>query len=140
MKIFKFKIRGNAYAVEIKKVEGNKFELEVNGTHYEVEMDRDVPTRKTPTLVRSAVKTHKPLKKSEKKDSGTFKVVCPLPGNIMTIFVKEGDVVKEGDKLLIYEAMKMENQILADRDGVIASVKVNTGDAVLQDDVLLEIR
>lgn len=140
MKTFKFKIRGNAYAVEIKKAEGNKFELDVNGTHYEVEMDRDVPTRKTPTLVRSAVKTHKPLQKADGGGSGVSKVVCPLPGNIMTIFVKEGDTVKKGDKLLMYEAMKMENQVLADRDGVIASIKVNVGDAVLQDDVLLEIR
>lgn len=140
MKSYKFKIRGNEYEVDIKDADGSKFTLEVNGTHYEVEMDREVTQQKTPTLVRSAVRTHKPLKSAGAPGGGLSKVVCPLPGNIMNIFVKEGDAVKKGDKLVMYEAMKMENEVLADRDGVVASIKVNVGDAVLQDDVLLEIK
>jgi biotin carboxyl carrier protein len=138
MKSYKFKIRGHEYGVEIKSVEGNVFNIEVNGTKYTVEMDREVKTSKTPTLVRNTVSTHKTI---TKKDSNSItKVKCPLPGNIMNIFVKKGDKVQKGDKLMMYEAMKMENQILAEKDGVIAAVKVNVGDSVLQDDVVIEMK
>lgn len=138
MKSYKFKIRGHEYEVEILKAEGNQFEIEVNGTKYNVELDREVKSSKTPTLVRQNVPTHKQIKKKE--GGAVTKIKSPLPGNIMTIFVKQGDPVKKGDKLLIYEAMKMENEVLAEKDGSIASIKVNVGDAVLQDDVLIEIK
>ncbi|MFY9392459.1 MAG: acetyl-CoA carboxylase biotin carboxyl carrier protein subunit, partial [Bacteroidales bacterium] len=68
-----------------------------------------------------------------------FEVKSPLPGDIIQIFVKEGDVVKLGDKLLVYEAMKMQNTILAERDGIIKNLKVQQGDTVLQDETLMEI-
>jgi len=138
MKSYKFKIRGHEYEVDIKSVEGNVFNIEVNGTNYVVEMDREVKTTKTPTLVRNAVPTHKKIAK--KTNEGITKIKCPLPGNIMNIYVKQGDQVQKGDKLIMYEAMKMENQILAEKDGVIASIKVNVGDSVLQDDVIMEIK
>jgi len=53
--------------------------------------------------------------------------------------VKDGDVVKLGDKLLMYEAMKMENTITAEKDGVIKNLKVQPGDSVLQGEMLMEI-
>jgi len=57
----------------------------------------------------------------------------------MQIFVSVGDIVKKEDKLLIYEAMKMENKLLSEKDGIIKSVLVNPGDSVLQDDLLIEL-
>ncbi len=138
MKSYKFKIRGHEYEVEINNVEGNLFDIDVNGTSYKVELDREVSKTKTPTLVRKVVPTHKTIKK--KVGNSIIKVKCPLPGNIMTIFVKVGDRISKGDKLLVYEAMKMENQIVAEKDGTISSIKVNVGDSVLQDDVLLEMK
>jgi len=57
----------------------------------------------------------------------------------MQIFVKEGDTIEKGQKLLQYEAMKMENDLLSEKQGVIKSIKVNPGDAVLEGDVLIEI-
>lgn len=53
--------------------------------------------------------------------------------------MKEGDTVKKDDKLLMMEAMKMENNIHSDTEGVVKSIKVVPGDVVLQDDILLEI-
>ena len=138
MKSYKFKIRGNEYEVDIKNTEGNIFDIEVNGTSYQVELDREVSQTKTPTMVRQAVPTHKTIKK--KGDGSITKVKCPLPGNILSISVKEGAQVKKGDTLLVYEAMKMENTVLAEKDGTIAYIKVNIGDAVLQDDVLIEMK
>lgn len=139
MKSYKFKIRGNEYEVEIKSTEGNLFDIEVNGTSYQVELDREVVSQsKTPTMVRQAVPTHKTIKK--KGDGAITKVKCPLPGNILSILVKENAKVKKGDTLLTYEAMKMENTVLAEKDGTITSIKVQAGDAVLQDHVLLEMK
>jgi biotin carboxyl carrier protein len=57
----------------------------------------------------------------------------------LQIFVKEGDTVNVGDKLLIMEAMKMENDVLAEKSGTIKSVKISPNDAVLQNDLLIEI-
>ena len=78
------------------------------------------------------------LIKKQQSGGGTT-VKAPLPGTIFKINVAVGDQVKSGDKLLVMEAMKMENQILAEKDGQISVIKVKEGDAVLQDDVLLEI-
>ena len=138
MKSYKFKIRGHEYEVDIKNSEGNIFHIDVNGTSYDVEINREVKSTKTPTLVRKVVNTHKSI---NKKGSSTItKVKCPLPGNIMNVFVKEGSKVVKGDKLVMYEAMKMENIVKAEKDGTISSIKVHIGDAVLQDDVLLEMK
>ena len=59
-------------------------------------------------------------------------VKSPLPGVILSIDCKVGDVVKRGQKILVLEAMKMENNINADRDGKIVEIKVNKGDSVLE--------
>ena len=57
-------------------------------------------------------------------------IKSPLPGVILEIKVKEGDAVKRGQTLLVLEAMKMENDIVSDRDGVVASINVTKGEAV----------
>jgi biotin carboxyl carrier protein len=79
-------------------------------------------------------KTSKPR---EKKGVGSIK--APLPGTILEVKVKPGDKVKVGDKLLIMEAMKMENNINSDREGTIEAIKIRAGDSVLEGDLLVEI-
>lgn len=66
-------------------------------------------------------------------------VNAPMPGNILDVRVKVGDVVKAGDILVILEAMKMENEILAPQDGTVASVGVNKGDSVNVNDLLVSL-
>lgn len=139
MKTFKFTIRGNDYEVDVKSFESGIAKLEVNGTPYNVELQAHEQTTKTPILVRSAVTNPAGSHKIKKSESKMFKVAAPLPGNIMQVFVKEGDIVKKEDKLLIYEAMKMENKLLSEKDGVIKSILVKPGDSVLQDDLLMEL-
>lgn len=69
----------------------------------------------------------------QKEEPITGKVVeAPMPGNIFKILVKPGDVVSKGQNVLVLEAMKMENNINADRDGKIVEIKVNKGDSVLE--------
>ena len=66
-------------------------------------------------------------------------VVSPLPGVVVDVKVAAGDVVKAGQTVAVLEAMKMENDILAECDGVVASVSVKDGDSVLEGAVLLTI-
>lgn len=66
-------------------------------------------------------------------------VVSPLPGVVVDVKVAAGDVVKVGQTVAVLEAMKMENDILAECDGVVASVSVKDGDSVLEGAVLLSI-
>lgn len=138
MKKFEFSISGNKYEVEIKDVEDNIAKIEVNGTPYSVEIHREVKKPKTPKLVRSEVRVKPGEGNIIKSTSGGHSVKAPLPGNIFKMLVKEGDTVKKGDVLLIMEAMKMENNIIAEKDGFIKSIKVKVGDNVLQNDTLLE--
>jgi biotin carboxyl carrier protein len=65
-------------------------------------------------------------------------IKAPMPGLIINLKVKEGDVVKQGDPLLILEAMKMENIIKSSGDGVVKSVKIKKGDSVEKNQVLIE--
>jgi biotin carboxyl carrier protein len=145
MKQFKFTIQGNKYDVNILSVEENIAEIEVNGSVYNVEVDKKITTTKTPKLVRSVAVPATDSDKSQLKTNaptgqkGIALIKSPLPGIILDIFVKEGDQVKIGTKLIILEAMKMENNINSDKDGVIKSIKASKGNSVLEGDVLIEI-
>ena len=138
MKTFNFIIRGTEYEVEIKSLENSIAKIEVNGSLYNVELQKEVKTSKTPILIRKPV-VLPPGSEQIKKQAGSYKVKAPLPGNIMKVFVKEGDKVNTGDNLLIYEAMKMENTLKSEKAGTIKSLSVKEGDTVLQDALLLEI-
>lgn len=140
MKKFEFTIRGNKYDVEILNIEEGVAKVEVNGTKYNVEIHREVKQSKTPTLVRQEIRSERKDSKIKKTVSSKgFAVKSPLPGSIIKLLVNVGDTVKKGDPLLIMEAMKMENQVLAEKEGTITAIKVNVGDAVLQNDVLIEM-
>ena len=138
MKEFSFKINGNAYQVHIHAVEDDRAEVEVNGTRYEVQLEKRVKAPKTPKLVRGKTPTHtgqhQPL--TSKK---VATVVAPLPGTIVELKVKEGDTVEKEQLLLLMEAMKMENRVLAEQAGTIKSIKVAAGENVLQGQVLIEL-
>jgi glutaconyl-CoA/methylmalonyl-CoA decarboxylase subunit gamma len=140
MKKYKFTIKGNEYEVKINDVDGEVAQIEVNGTEYSVQLHREVKQSKTPKLIRKPV-VQKPGEGTIQKSAqgGSILVKAPLPGNIFKVLVSVGDTIKKGDNLLIMEAMKMENNVLAEKEGVVTSVKVKPGDAVLQGDVLLEM-
>jgi biotin carboxyl carrier protein len=145
MKKFSFTINGNDYDVEIKSVDDNFADVQVNGFVYEVQFDRSIPSSKTPILVRTASMPSTDQSPSEAKTSppsapkGTGIVRSPLPGVILDVYVNVGDTVKFGDKLFALEAMKMENIINSDKDGKIVSINMAKGKSVMEGDILLEI-
>ncbi len=131
MKSFKYIINGNTYKVVVNNIEGTMAEVEVNGTPYKVEMDK--PTQKqVVTIKRPAQAAVAPIARPQQTSAGAGALRSPLPGTILEILCKVGDTVKRGQKLIVLEAMKMENAINADRDGVIKEVKINKGDSVLE--------
>ena len=69
-------------------------------------------------------------------NAGATAVKAPMPGTLIKVNVKVGDAVKKGDVLCVLEAMKMENDIMAPADGVVASVEVAQGASVATDAVL----
>lgn len=140
MKSYKLKIKGKSYEVNVNDLIDNSVKVEVNGVTYDVEIEHSPKSTKTPTLLRTPVPQEPAQSKVIKKAySGGFLVKAPLPGTVLKVLVKEGDKVNKGDKMIVMEAMKMENNITAERDGVIKSIKVSPGTTVLQNDDLLEI-
>lgn len=138
MKSYKFKVNDNGYTVNIKSHEGNIINLEVNGTSYEVKMQEEIKKTKTPTLVRAASKRPaEPLKVNPK--SQKTRIVAPIPGIVLSIDVKVGDTLKVGDRMLVLEAMKMENNIVCEKAGTITNIKISVGQQVLQDELMIEL-
>ena len=141
MKKFKFTISGNQYEVEVQSFENDKAQVVVNGTQYEVDVEREKEEAKPVIAPRPAAPKAAAPAAAPAADGNVdgVKAVAPLPGTIMQIYVNVGDEVKRGDKILMYEAMKMENNFLAEVDGVIKDIKVRVGDNVLQGAVLVVI-
>ena len=135
MKEYKYKINGNLYNVVIGDIEENIAHVEVNGTHYTVEMEKKPKAAPAPKPVArpaarpaAAPAAAAPAKPAAAKSG----VKSPLPGVILDIKVKEGDEVKKGQTIVILEAMKMENSINADRDGKVTAINVSKGESVLE--------
>ncbi|MDR2926976.1 MAG: acetyl-CoA carboxylase biotin carboxyl carrier protein subunit [Cytophagaceae bacterium] len=138
MKEYKFTINGNKYNVEILSVEDQTIKVEVNGSPYNVEVDREIKQTKTPTLVRSVV-VPSTDQSVPVKTAKTGNIKSPLPGTILDIFVKVGDKVTIGQKILMLEAMKMENNIESDKAGTVTEIKISKGSAVMEGDILIVI-
>jgi len=137
MRRYKFTISGNKYNVEIKSFEENVAEIEVNGTSYKVELGHEIKTPQTPKLVRYTPPS--PPKAPVLNTPGLSMIKAPLPGTIISIAVEPGMQIKLEQPVLILEAMKMENNIFAEKPGIVKTVKVAVGDTVMQGDILIEI-
>ena len=119
-----------------------KFMINVNGNSYEVEVEEiggavsaapAAPVAAAPAPAAPAAPAAKPAAPAPAAPAAPAageKVNCPMPGNILDVRVNVGDEVKEGDILMILEAMKMEIPVVAPKDGTVASINVAVGDAI----------
>ncbi len=135
MKKFKFTIDGSMYEVNVNEVEPNIAEIEVNGTPFTVKIYRErkpiSPIKKTAGKVTPVATPTKTIASSMIKSQ--------LPGSIIEIKVAIGQRITRGDVLMTIESMKMENNIIAENDGVVKQVLVTPGQSVIQGDNLLEL-
>ena len=137
MKEYKYKINGNTYKVTIGDIDENIAHVEVNGTPYKVEMEKAPKVVVKPvTRPTTPAPAPTPVVKPAAPSTGKSGVKSPLPGVILDIKVNVGDTVKKGQTIIILEAMKMENDVVAPEDGTVASINVSAGDAVEAGDVL----
>ena len=137
MKEFNYTINGAPYRVVVSNSDSSIIELEVNGTPYKVELGKreNKPLSKikkqvitTPTPQTATT----PLVTRPKEAGGKSAIQSPLPGIILDIRCQVGDTVKKGQTIMILEAMKMENNILANANGKISQILVQKGDSVLE--------
>ena len=100
------------------------YTITVNGNVYEVTVEEGF------TGAASAPKAAAPAPKAAPAAAGSVAVTAPMPGKILGVKASAGQAVKRGQVLLILEAMKMENEIVAPQDGTVASINVAVGDSV----------
>lgn len=115
----------------------------VNGTVYDVKVEDvkpgEVKMVETPSMPVQEVKEEKATTSNVTPTSGSIKVVAPMPGNIWKIKTSIGAKVEKHEVLLILEAMKMENEIVAPDAGTVTNILVKEGDAVEPGKVMVEM-
>ena len=109
------------------------YTITVNGNVYDVTVEEGTGVAATPVATPKTAPA--PAKKAAPKAApagaqGGVKVNAPMPGKILGVKVSAGQAVKKGQVLLVLEAMKMENEIVAPQDGTVASINVTVGEQV----------
>jgi len=127
----------------------NNYEVEIDGKLYRVTIEEiSESQRSEPKEAKQAAQTQSQPQQSQEQTqaspapaaSGSGEsVTAPMPGNIYKVQAKAGQAVKEGETVVVLEAMKMENEIVAPKDGTISSVNVSEGQSVEADDILFEL-
>ncbi|MCG0277790.1 MAG: biotin/lipoyl-binding protein [Thermanaeromonas sp.] len=127
-----------------------RFRVTVNGETFEVEVEEikggavkqtstPSPVVELPNRVPNVTPSAPPAAPTAGSASAGGNVTAPMPGNILSIKVKEGEEVKAGQVLLILEAMKMQNEIVAPRNGKVKKIYVSAGQSVNTGDPLISI-
>lgn len=141
-KEYKYTINGNQYEVAIGDIIENEATVTVNGEEYKVAWEPEVEEeKKKPVLGKPKAETadssDAPADTASVNTNNAVK--APLPGVITSIEVNVGDEVKAGDTLLVLEAMKMANNIEAEKDGKVTAICVKPGQTVMEDDALVVV-
>lgn len=140
MKEYKYKINGNEYLVEIGDVINNIAKVTVNGEIYQVEMEKQVEPEKKkviiPPVTPKSVVNNAPTTSSTRINAENA-LKAPLPGVIVEIKVAIGDEVNAGDTLVVLEAMKMANNLEAEKSGKVTDILVKVGESVMEDTPLV---
>lgn len=139
LKEYKYKINGIKFNVGIGDIVDNHVQVVVNGTPYDVELDK-APAQKISAVARPKAAAQPPRTETGEKvisrpaapASSGVAVKSPLPGTITQLKVKVGDTVTAGQTVCMLEAMKMENDIHCIGGGTVKQILVNVGDAVLE--------
>ncbi|MCB8994345.1 MAG: biotin attachment protein [Bacteroidales bacterium] len=119
--------KNHKYQVDILEKNQNKYTIMVNGVWYYFSIETPISFKRRKYLSKSV------------NSSKIVKITAPMPGKILDILVEENSDVKQGEAVIILEAMKMQNEILAQISGKVKKVNIKTNDSVMKDDILIEI-
>lgn len=139
MKKFKYIIDGKEYTVEIGNIVDNIAQVIVNGEDFNVELEAEPEPEKKPVLNKPVANEPEEESQSVTNVNTDHAVKAPLPGVITDILVHVGDEVKAGDTVVVLEAMKMANNIEAEKDGKVTAICIKQGESVMEDTPLVVI-
>ena len=142
MKEYKYTINGNKYEVAIGEIVDNIATLTVNGEEFKVEMEKEEKPHPHPLPRREGSKDSASDNANDTAPSqggaGTA-LKSPLPGVITDILVEVGQEVQAGDNIIVLEAMKMANNLQAEKSGKVTAICVKVGQSVMEDEALVVI-
>lgn len=146
LRSFNVSVGGERYSVDVEEVGGKPRVIAVGDTQPLLVKKETAPAKEKEPEKKEESKPKKEEARSklEKVESsassnGEYSIIAPMPGMVVQFEVKVGDAVKEGDVLVILEAMKMQNNLTSRVNGVVKSLKVSPGTSVEKDQVLLTI-
>ena len=140
MKEFKYTIDGKEYKVAIAEIdENNVADITVNGESYKVQLEKEEVAEKKKVVLGQPTEATADDAAPAANVNTANAVKAPLPGTIIEIRVEVGQEVKAGDTLVVLEAMKMSNNIEAEKDGKVTAICVKPGQAVLEEEGLVVV-
>jgi len=120
--------KNKKYMLDVIEKNQNRYTVMINGVWHSYTVETPISLKRKRYL-------------EQKGDSSSsVSIEAPMPGKIIDILVEEGTEVKEGESIIILEAMKMQNEIASHVSGVVQSISVKKSDSVMKDDVLIEIQ
>lgn len=120
--------KNKKYMIDVIEKKQNRYTIMVNGVWHSFTVETPVSLKRKRYLAQQA------------DSSAGVSIEAPMPGKIVDIMVEEGGEVKEGEPIIILEAMKMQNEITSHITGIVQTISVKKGETVMKDDVLIEIR
>jgi len=143
---FSVSVAGEKYSVEVEEVGGKPRVIAVGDTQplflkkdASPSKDKETEQKEEGKPKKEEIKSKAEKSEAPANSNGEYSIIAPMPGMIVQFEVKVGDKVKEGDVLVILEAMKMQNNLTSRVNGVVKSLKVSPGTSVEKDQVLLTI-
>lgn len=113
--------------VQILEKNQNKYHVLINGISYNFSIETPISYERKKFLEKN------------KQDSKVENIISPMPGKIIDVLVEPGMAIKDGDPIIILEAMKMQNEILSHVSGKVTKVNSKIDDTVMKDEILVEI-
>jgi biotin carboxyl carrier protein len=120
--------KNKKYMLDVIEKKQNRYTIMVNGVWHSFSVETPISLKRKRYL------------ETQADASSGVSIEAPMPGKIIDILVEEGSEVKEGEPIVILEAMKMQNEITSHITGIVKSVLVKKSDSVMKDDVLIEIK
>lgn len=120
--------KNKKYMLDVIEKSQNRYTVMINGVWHSFTVETPISLKRRRYLEKQI------------DPSASLSIEAPMPGKIVDIMVEEGSEVKEGEPIIILEAMKMQNEISSHVSGVVKSVSVKKNDSVMKDDVLIEIQ
>jgi biotin carboxyl carrier protein len=119
--------KNKKYLLDIIEKNQNRYTVMINGVWYSFTVETPISLKRRRYL------------EEQGETSSSVSIEAPMPGKIIDILVEEGSEVKEGEPIIILEAMKMQNEIASHVSGTVTSISVKKNDSVMKDDVMIEI-